>query len=295
MDFGRIHNFEEVNYQLPSLIYSSLIKTKDNKKLFLGCPVWNDPGFKGKIYPPDCSPSDFLYHYSRQFNAIEFNSSFYATPSKENIKKWDEQTPSHFKFCFKFPKFISHNENLGSNRHVIKEFLDAVELLENKVGVLWLQLPPQFSPDSFELLHKFIRCYQRPIPLAIELRHPDWFSENSYLEKVFDVFSTHQTTFILTDTSGRRDVLHPYVSSDKIFIRFTGNSLHQTDYERIDQWISSIQKSFEYINECYFFFHQPQEHLGVELAQYFLEKFTFEVQQKPKLKMYQEKQQSFFE
>ncbi len=292
MEFGRIHNYEDMDYTLADFKFYQQHNKSLEKKLFLGCPVWNDPGFKGKIYPADCDTKDFLFHYSRNFNSIEVNSTFYAIPSEKLVQKWDEVTPGDFKFCLKFPKGISHSPNLGNNREMISKFLDTMEILGQKAAFLWLQLPPHFDFRQLENLHKFIRCYQRSIPLAVELRHPEWFQKDN-LKHICDILAKYNTTFIITDTPGRRDVLHQCVTSDKLFIRFTGNNLHETDFSRLDKWTHLLKKSFDKISDCHFFFHQPNEHFGFEMATHMLKSLQQENFHYPQIKQIESTQPTF--
>jgi hypothetical protein len=55
-------------------------------------------------------------------------------------------------------------------------------------------------------------------------------------------------------------------------IRFLGNSLHPSDYSRLDQWIGALGQWFEGgVEEVYFFVHQPEEEGVIELVQYVVE------------------------
>ncbi len=56
------------------------------------------------------------------------------------------------------------------------------------------------------------------------------------------------------------------------FIRFVGNSLHKTDYERIDEWVDRIKKWLDAgLEKCYFFVHQHEELFSPELCKYTIE------------------------
>ena len=73
----------------------------------------------------------------------------------------------------------------------------------------------------------------------------------------------------MSDVAGRRDVLHMKLTTKKAFIRFTGNSLHKSDFERLDEWSDQIQNWRDHgLEELYFFLHQPDESLCVELAEH---------------------------
>ncbi|HKK51291.1 MAG TPA: DUF72 domain-containing protein, partial [Myxococcota bacterium] len=47
----------------------------------LGMPFWGFAGWQGSLYARDSRPADHLAQYARVFNAVEGNTTFYATPS----------------------------------------------------------------------------------------------------------------------------------------------------------------------------------------------------------------------
>ena len=87
--------------------------------------------------------------------------------------------------------------------------------------------------------------------------------------------SVQKTGFIITDTEGRRDMAHMYLTIPKAFIRFVGNSLHETDYERCDKWVKRINYWLNNgIKELYFFMHMHDEATSPELTVYLIEKLN---------------------
>ncbi len=73
------------------------------------------------------------------------------------------------------------------------------------------------------------------------MRHPDWF-KGSISEELFETLHTLNIGAVITDTAGRRDCAHMHLSIQKTFIRYVGNSLHPTDYTRIDEVMQTIAK-----------------------------------------------------
>jgi hypothetical protein len=73
----------------------------------------------------------------------------------------------------------------------------------------------------------------------------------------------------LTDSAGRRDVLHQTLSGRAAFIRFLGNKLHHSDFARLDAWIDrlTVWKN-QGLARAFLFLHQPDEGLVPELAQH---------------------------
>ena len=75
--------------------------------------MWANASWKGNLFPADAKSDEYLYYYSRVFNTVEGNTSFYADPSPEQVQKWQEQTPDNFRFTFKFPQRFTHHQQLN--------------------------------------------------------------------------------------------------------------------------------------------------------------------------------------
>ncbi len=280
MKFGRLENIEHLDFSLPNdhsfnkETFSKLEKNKKTPQVYIGCPVWGDKGFVGKVYSKGTKSSDFLRQYCQQFNSIEVNSTHYNIPSVTQVAKWKQQATPGFIFCPKTPQFVSHRIELVDKVAVMDEFLGNIYELKEHLGPIFIQLPPYYKPEYIQHLHDFLEVLPTDLNFALELRHEAWFG-NTFVEKqVYELLSHFNTTYIITDTPGRRDVLHQMITTDKVFIRFLGHNLHPTDYTRIDNWVDQlitwINKG---VNEVYFFMHQPDKHNCADLAIYMAQQF----------------------
>ena len=74
----------------------------------IGCAVWSYKGWVGDFYPPKSRSSEFLRLYSEVFSTVEGNTTFYAIPNQDTLKRWIAETPPSFKFCLKLPKQLTH-------------------------------------------------------------------------------------------------------------------------------------------------------------------------------------------
>ena len=80
---------------------------------------------------------------------------------------------------------------------------------------------------------------------------------------------------MITDVAGRRDVCHLRLTSGKTLIRFVGNGLHPSDYERIRDWSNRLTEwTDKGLSEIYFFTHEPDNLLAPDLAQFCTEIFS---------------------
>src|SRR5690348_12482050 len=114
--------------------------------IYLGCPIWSFKGWVGNFYPKGTKSGDFLREYASRLTTIEGNTTFYAVPAIKSIATWIEQTPETFHFCPKVPKAISHNGKLSDYVDRALQFVEVMRPLASRLGPMFLQLPPRYSP-----------------------------------------------------------------------------------------------------------------------------------------------------
>lgn len=279
MKFGKTElKPEEIDFTLPEMVNLPKFKHRDEPEVYTGQPLWSVRANVGKIYPKGTKAKDFLYHYSRQFNSIELNATYYKIPTIDQVKNWKSQTPPDFKFCPKFPQFISHRKVLSEKTGPLDEFLTHIYHFGDQLGVTFLQLPPHFGPDSIEELKKFVGLWPDDMTFAVEFRHPEWFRNGDAWQSITDHLMEKGIGTVITDTPGRRDVLHMKISSPQVVVRFKGNNLHSSDFSRIDSWADrSLDMLRSGVSQVYFFVHQEDESLGIELAQKYINKINTEM------------------
>ncbi len=279
MKFGKIDQSDKIQFELPptpawtvNTLKTFQTETAPNIQIYIGCTGWSMKEWVGKIYPAGTKPADYLLHYGKQFNSIELNTTFYRIPDKKTIDNWKKNTPEDFKFCPKFPKFISQSGTLGVQDRRLTDFIQAVMTLEGKLGPCFLQLPPTFGIDRLDILLGLLKIIPPDFPVAIEFRHPSWFEQTTTLEDVAERLFKYRAGTVITDVAGRRDVLHHYLTNSTAFIRFVGNGLHSSDYRRIDDWVKRIKEWITMgVHAFYFFPHEPDNVLAPELSVYLTE------------------------
>ena len=107
------------------------------------------------------------------------------------------------------------------------------------------------------------------------MRHPDWFAIEEVTNELFSKLKTLKIGAVITDTSGRRDCAHMYLTVPKTFIRYVGNSLHETDFTRIDEWVHRIKYWLgNGLKELYFFMHMHDEAKSPELTVYLVDELN---------------------
>jgi uncharacterized protein YecE (DUF72 family) len=278
MQFGKTDNPSEIDFTLPkdhldTKKVLSITKVKKDFKVYVGCAKWNKTDLKN-FYPKGIK--DELTYYSSQFNSIELNATFYKSPSKNQVETWKEKSAGNFKFFPKLPNTISHFKRLMDVANVTEEFCDAVVFFEEKLGMCFLQMHDNFKPKDIDRLEIFVKKFPSSIPLAIELRNEEWYSDKNISDTLHEILVKNKKTFILVDTAARRDIMHMRLTSDKAFIRYVGAN-HESDYSRLDDWVKRLKKwRKEGLNELYFFVHQNIEKESPLLSAYFIEKMNKE-------------------
>ena len=145
------------------------------KKLYVGCPIWSFKGWVGNFYPEGAKPAEFLREYTRRLTTVEGNTTFYAVPAQKTLEGWRAEMPETFRFCPKVPKAISHEGKLMDNMERAREFVDVMKGLGTRLGPMFLQLPPRYSPKLLGDLEAFLAAWPPDVRLAVEVRHLDWF------------------------------------------------------------------------------------------------------------------------
>ena len=305
MKFGKLNDISKIDFSIPETAAESMaLLQKDNKsepenglksesqpEIFIGCPAWGNKTWVNKIYPPRTPATRFLQHYVQNFNTVELNSTHYAIPQSTTIAKWretalqinqantkkksKEKRINKFKFCPKFHQAISHHNQLVNCRDWIENFYTTIALFEDTLGMPFLQLAPDFGPQKLSTLEFFLKDKSQKLPIAIEVRNPYFFNSEKNKKDLFDLLQNYGATAVMTDTAGRRDVLHNRLTTKTSFIRFVGNNLHPTDYERIDNWVLKLKDWIENgLEKLFFFVHEPEEVNCPEMVLYFVKKLN---------------------
>ncbi len=273
MKFGKLENIEEVDFSLPldplgnAKVLTGHVPT--TKQLYIGCTGWSMKEWVAKVYPKGTKSKDYLHAYAKQFNTIELNTTHYRIPNVETIDKWRKESAEDFKFCPKVPQAISHRKDLGLSSQNLRLFWDSIAGLDEKLGCCFIQLPPHFGLQKIALLEQLLEIWPHSIPLAVEVRHASWFETPEASRQFLNLLTKYQKAAVITDVAGRRDVLHMGVTCPIAMIRFVGNGLHKSDYERSDAWKQRLEKWYaQGLTAAYFFTHEPDNILAPELAAY---------------------------
>ncbi len=273
MEFGKItaEDLELVNFTLPpdGTFTRSTLNGRtgaENARFYIGCGKWGRDEWKGLIYPKDTKSANFLDEYAKQFNSIELNASFYNVPTVKAVESWKQKVAENarpgFKFVPKFPRSITHFKKLKGAEKPTELFIKNIEGLGSYLGPCFLQLGDTFAPNDFSALEGYLRSLPKDIQVFVELRNRLWFAEQELRERLFTLLAELKMGAVLTDTNGRRDLLHMELTTPEAFIRFEGNGskMLSLDEKRIQEWALRLKSWIEKgLTTVYFFLHQEDE------------------------------------
>ena len=214
----------------------------------------------GPFYPAGMASTKFLSHYSTLFDAVEIDSTFYGTPRATAVAKWTAVTPPHFKFCLKTPRAITHDLRLHDGLAPMGDFLAAIEPLGDKLGVILIQLPPDFTSAEQDSLFAFLAQLPTGFRYAVEFRHDSWVM-GEVAEVTAVALTKHNIGWASTDYIHLPKQVHR--TTDFIYLRFIGphGQYATKDRELVDKtpilqdWYAQLKPHLEDITAVYGFFN----------------------------------------
>lgn len=281
MDFGRVPEKElnKVDFSLPPdpPMNKTVLKGKKAKdpKVYIGCAKWGRKEWIGKIYPKGTKEANFLDEYVKHYNSIELNATHYKLYKPADLQKWIDKVKAHdFKFSPKVYQGISHFGSFNEKQFLTDTFLEGIVSFGKFLGPVFLQVSDKFGPKRKEELFTYLASLPKDVQFFLEVRHADWFIK-PLSEELFQKLKQLKIGAVITDTAGRRDCCHMHLTIPKIFIRYVGNSLHKSDFPRIDAWIERMKHWLNNgIEEISFFMHMHDEATSPELTVYLVKKMN---------------------
>jgi uncharacterized protein YecE (DUF72 family) len=248
---------------------------------YIGCPIWSWKGWVGNFYPEGTKPGDFLHEYARRLTTVEGNTTFYAVPAQKTLEAWAEEMPTTFRFCPKVPKAISHEGKLMENVERAQEFIDLMRQLGLRLGPMFLQLPPRYSPKLLRDLEGFLAQWPRDVRLAVEVRHLDWF-DAPHDDSLNRLLTSHNMARVTIDTRPIRDLsgedilagsvyqsllearerkpdipVVPQRTADFVFVRYIGHPEVEVNEPYLAEWGDYLISQLRDGADVYMFCHSP--------------------------------------
>ena len=252
--------------------------------LYLGLPQWSHPAWPGQLLGVGARPAEHLAHYARVFNTVEGNTTFYASPTPDTVRRWADAVPPQFRFSFKFPKEISHQSDLVSAVKQVADFITLLGPLHGQLGLLKLQLPARFGPAGLPRLAAFFEGLPPDFTYALEVRHPDFFAKgeaeralnrllmdkgiNRIMLDSRPLFSVPATTPALVDAQGKKPRLpvHLLATANSPVVRLIGLPHPEDNHPFLPSWLPRWQQWLAEGKNLYLFIHTADNARAPELA-----------------------------
>lgn len=262
--------------------------------------MWSNKTWVGPFFSRDAKPKDFLKQYATTLSSVEGNTTFYALPKPEVAKKWRDATPANFRFTFKFPRVISHDLSLQECEGELARFFRALEPLNDRLGTLFLQMPPQFQ--HIDRLARFLTLLPRQCHYAVEVRNRFFFDDGSGEEDFVSllqefgadrvIFDTHRLMQFQTQdgelcaAKKRKPKMPPrtLATGPAPFLRFVGRPDYTQDETTLTGWAHTVANWIREGRTPYVFMHQaPDDDLAPQMCQMFHSLLQREIPELPDL------------
>ena len=217
-------------------------------RYFLGCSGWYYNDWEGRFYPEKLSKSKWLEYYSRYFNTIEVNNTFYRFPTEKTVKGWYNRTPDKFLITLKANQLITHRKRFKNTESAINRFYRLAEILENKLSCILFQFPPQKSKD-IDFLKNALHQLDSSKSNVIEFRHLSWFDD-----EIYELLKEFNVGFCSISSSDLPEEI--ITTSDITYVRFHGKGPDRYRYsysqKELEKWGKNIKKLDSKKSFCYF-------------------------------------------
>lgn len=241
----------------------------------LGCPQWSHPDWRHHFFSEKLSAKQHLAEYAQYYTSVEGNTTFYALPSAQTLVQWSKQVNQHFKFCFKLPQLITHKQGLAASQTQIEDFfaLFSPMLDKQQIAAFQVQLPPYFSALQLAELDAFLNQYSHKVPLAVEVRHPDFFNKGDSEKALNQLLMQHNvdrvmmdtrpvhsepaTTHTIIDAQSKKPKVpvHVLATGDQPIVRYVGQTNLMANQPFIQPWLKHFENWLNQGKRPYLFIH----------------------------------------
>lgn len=246
----------------------------------IGLPQWQHPLWHADR--PDGLKA--LQRYAQHFSSVEGNTSFYGAPKHDTLSRWLDNTPEHFRFCFKVPRSISHDAPLAIGLGALIEFLQGLEFAQNRLSVIWLQLSDKLGPEQLTALRSLLSELPEGFRYGLEVRHLDFFAKGDAERELNQLLMERQVNRVMFDTrtlfaqrakdletleaqrKKPRVPLHVIATGQYPMVRFISPLNTEEADKAMQQWAAKISEWIAEGRQPHIFFHTPNNDASPQLA-----------------------------
>lgn len=232
----------------------------------LGTSGWSYKEWEGPFYPK--GEKKKLTFYSKYYDTVEIDSTFYAYPSQGMVLGCARSTPDGFVFSAKLPKVITHEKKLDLGRGVKEDVLRFLHLMkpladDGKLGPMLIQLPPSLAYSSMGALSGFLDCLPSGVQFAAEFRNKSWLGKGD----VTDLLRKHNVANTIVD-----EPLLPSdttTTADFAFVRWHGRGErpwynYRYEQDELAGWTKKVETISSKTKKLYGYFNNHFRGFAVE-------------------------------
>ena len=235
------------------------------EKVRIGCSGWSYKDWAGPFYAKDLPAGDYLGFYSKVFNCVEIDSSFYRIPNQSMVQRWKTVTPEGFVFSPKLPKRITHDNKLEDFESTLTYFYSVVNKLGPKLGPIVAQLPPSIKVEKhMNTMKKFIDGLNPKYEHAIEFRHKSWFNP-----EVYELLQAHDISMVWSLNQYLETP--PEVTAKFVYLRMVGErditnfgGIQKERKDEMQKWAHNLEEKSPSFDSGYVFFNNHFAGFGPE-------------------------------
>jgi uncharacterized protein YecE (DUF72 family) len=227
---------------------------------WIGTSGYKYPEWKGSFYPSDLPAAKMLPYYAARFPTVEINYTFYRMPNEKLVSGWAAQTPSPYKLTLKAPRRITHDSRLRNCGDLVSGFCSVAGTLEDKLGALLFQLPPNAKKD-LPLFDAFLEELPPKVRAAFEFRHPSWLDD-----EVFERLSRRNLALCIADSEKLSTPVR--ITADYAYFRLRDEGYGPDDIVR---WADTIAREAGQCHDTFVYFKHEEEGKGPEFASMLIE------------------------
>lgn len=222
---------------------------------FIGTSGWTYDHWKGCFYPENLPKSRWFEYYASRFSVVEINATFYRSFKDQTYLNWKARAPRGFGYVLKAPKVITHRKYLLDAEDDIKTFYRSSTLLEDRLEMILLQVAPG-TPRDLERLESALCAFPEPDKVAIEFRHPDWYSHET--EALLRNFGA-----VFCNVDSPRQRLTRILTSNRAYLRLHGRKRWYSHNYTLDELKDITEAAQDLVargaNRVYIFFNNDFE------------------------------------
>jgi uncharacterized protein YecE (DUF72 family) len=248
------------------------------KRVFIGTSGYSYDDWNINFYPPELDKKEQLRYYSRFFDTVEINFTYYALPYPHIFKKMSEKVGQDFVFSVKAHSSVTHTRDFKIEG--IKHFIISLQpfIEKDRMGSILLQFPWafKFSKENLKYLNRLREDFGE-LELSVEFRNISWLRKET-IEYLKDL----NIGFCNLDEPGLKGLLPPtsIITSETGYVRFHGRneinwwrpkySYQRYDYlysrEELAEWVPRIKKMAEGTKKTFIYFNNHYRAQAVRSA-----------------------------